>query len=85
MVAEGVETPEQLQLCRALGCDEIQGYLLGRPMLAPQVSELLSRPHKIREALYGDGAADPLSGMPLPSAADPLSSVLNRLPEVIGR
>jgi diguanylate cyclase (GGDEF)-like protein len=33
IVAEGVETPEQLQVLRALGCDRIQGYLLGRPVL----------------------------------------------------
>lgn len=30
-VAEGVETTQQLQWLRARGCDEIQGYLLGRP------------------------------------------------------
>ena len=32
VVAEGVETQEQAQLLRELGCDEMQGYLLGRPM-----------------------------------------------------
>ena len=32
VVAEGVETLEQAQLLRELGCDEMQGYLLGRPM-----------------------------------------------------
>jgi diguanylate cyclase (GGDEF)-like protein len=32
VVAEGVETPEQRTLLEAIGCDEIQGYLLGRPM-----------------------------------------------------
>ncbi len=31
-VAEGIETPEQLALLRAMGCDEGQGYLLARPM-----------------------------------------------------
>jgi len=31
-VAEGVETREQLDFLRELGCDEIQGYLVSRPM-----------------------------------------------------
>jgi EAL domain-containing protein (putative c-di-GMP-specific phosphodiesterase class I) len=32
LVAEGVETAAQLGKLRAIGCDEAQGYLLGRPM-----------------------------------------------------
>jgi diguanylate cyclase (GGDEF)-like protein/PAS domain S-box-containing protein len=32
VVAEGVETAEQAQMLRELGCDELQGYWLGRPM-----------------------------------------------------
>ena len=32
VVAEGVETEAELKLVRALGCNEIQGYLTGRPM-----------------------------------------------------
>jgi diguanylate cyclase (GGDEF)-like protein len=31
-LAEGVETEEQLSTVRRLGCDLVQGYLLGRPM-----------------------------------------------------
>jgi diguanylate cyclase (GGDEF)-like protein len=34
VVAEGVETPAQAELLHELGCDEMQGYLLGRPMPA---------------------------------------------------
>jgi EAL domain-containing protein (putative c-di-GMP-specific phosphodiesterase class I) len=32
VVAEGIETIEQLDRVRALGCDRAQGYLIGRPM-----------------------------------------------------
>lgn len=32
VVAEGVETEEALTLLRELGCDEAQGYLIGRPV-----------------------------------------------------
>ncbi|MBV9772457.1 MAG: EAL domain-containing protein [Gemmatimonadetes bacterium] len=32
VVAEGVETPAQLEELRALGCDYAQGYLLSRPL-----------------------------------------------------
>ena len=31
VVAEGVETPAELEMVRRAGCDEAQGYLLGRP------------------------------------------------------
>ena len=31
VVAEGVETPEQLEALRAEGCDQVQGYLISRP------------------------------------------------------
>jgi EAL domain-containing protein (putative c-di-GMP-specific phosphodiesterase class I) len=43
VVAEGVETEEQLARVRALRCDRAQGYLFGRPMPADKVDELLPR------------------------------------------
>jgi len=43
-VAEGVETPEQLQFLREQGCDEVQGYLISRPVDAASFQALLERP-----------------------------------------
>ena len=41
VVAEGVETSDQLKTLRAMGCDQAQGFLLGRPMPAGQLQALL--------------------------------------------
>lgn len=35
-IAEGVETKEQLQILSALGCRQVQGYLLGKPVSAAE-------------------------------------------------
>jgi diguanylate cyclase (GGDEF)-like protein len=40
-VAEGVETQEQLDVLRELGCDIAQGFLLARPAAPDQVAEAL--------------------------------------------
>lgn len=39
--AEGVETKEQLELLRALGCTEMQGYLFSEPKPAAELSHML--------------------------------------------
>lgn len=41
VVAEGVENAEQLERLRALGCDVAQGYFIGQPMRAGQVTMLV--------------------------------------------
>jgi diguanylate cyclase (GGDEF)-like protein/PAS domain S-box-containing protein len=44
VIAEGVETEEQLEELKRLGCHRAQGYLLARPMTAAAVTKLLARP-----------------------------------------
>jgi EAL domain-containing protein (putative c-di-GMP-specific phosphodiesterase class I) len=41
VVAEGVETAQQLQFLREHACDEVQGYYLSRPVPAQQFEDLL--------------------------------------------
>ena len=43
VVAEGVETEEQLERVRGLRCDRAQGFLFGRPMPVDQVDDMLAR------------------------------------------
>jgi EAL domain-containing protein (putative c-di-GMP-specific phosphodiesterase class I) len=40
VIAEGVETPQQAQLLRLLKCDQVQGFLVARPLPADDVSKL---------------------------------------------
>jgi EAL domain-containing protein (putative c-di-GMP-specific phosphodiesterase class I) len=40
-VAEGVETPGQLEYLKVHGCDESQGYLHGRPVPKADFERLL--------------------------------------------
>jgi len=41
VVAEGIETPEQVRMLRDMGCPSGQGYLFSRPRHASSIAELL--------------------------------------------
>ena len=41
VVAEGVETEEQLEHLRAFGCDQVQGYIFSHPLPAERFEDLL--------------------------------------------
>lgn len=44
VVAEGDEDKEQLELLTEYGCDEIQGYLLSKPIEAHEFVDIIKRP-----------------------------------------
>jgi diguanylate cyclase (GGDEF)-like protein/PAS domain S-box-containing protein len=48
VIAEGVETDAQYALLRASGCDEVQGFLIGRPLSVEQLYALFAD----RNAVY---------------------------------
>ena len=42
VVAEGVETPEQLALLRDFGCDQVQGYFISKPLPLAELVDYLA-------------------------------------------
>jgi EAL domain-containing protein (putative c-di-GMP-specific phosphodiesterase class I) len=45
--AEGVETEQQRNILRTLGCTEFQGYLFSRPISAVEITKLIHSHRKI--------------------------------------
>ncbi len=50
VLAEGVETVEQLSLLKTLNCDEVQGFYFYRPMEAEEVTKLLLKEKALKKA-----------------------------------
>ncbi|HZQ28341.1 MAG TPA: EAL domain-containing protein, partial [Acidimicrobiales bacterium] len=54
-VAEGVETAEQLEILRNMGCAHLQGFLFSKPLPAHEIEELLSSPAPFASLLPASG------------------------------
>jgi len=50
VVAEGVETLDQLSRLEALGCDQAQGFLFSKPVNAREAEELIERAYLLTPA-----------------------------------
>ena len=50
VIAEGVETPDQLELLRSNGCDEIQGHLLAKPMSSAATFAFLHASSRVQKS-----------------------------------
>ena len=49
VIAEGVETAEQLAYLADLACDEFQGYYCSRPIPASDIAEVVARQASLLE------------------------------------
>ena len=49
VVAEGVETQEQMGILRGLNCDELQGYLIAKPLPASEVIQFLEHKNTVQK------------------------------------
>jgi diguanylate cyclase (GGDEF)-like protein/PAS domain S-box-containing protein len=67
VIAEGVETADELDALRTLGCEFAQGYLFDRPLSVSAASELVVHRPKLEELIMANAALTgptPIRGRP---------------------
>jgi len=63
VIAEGVETRTQLHLLRQQGCQDIQGFLVGKPMAAADTERMISPAPAARQSVQrGARRAEAIAG-----------------------
>jgi predicted signal transduction protein with EAL and GGDEF domain len=58
-VAEGVERPEQLRRLAELGCDQVQGFYLARPLPTDAVEHLLRQERATQHRTTREASPEP--------------------------
>ncbi|WP_192805030.1 sensor domain-containing protein [Noviherbaspirillum aerium] len=59
VVAEGVENAEHLDFLRRTSCDEIQGYVISKPLPAAEFEAMLASPETLASGPHGKSLAPP--------------------------
>ncbi|MGB5325035.1 MAG: EAL domain-containing protein, partial [Pseudomonadales bacterium] len=82
IVAEGVESTEHLRFLQDLSCDQIQGYLISKPMRHEDVPEFLEGEAQIRHLIVDDRQDRNLLTL---HQSNNMIGVLNELPLASGQ
>ncbi len=68
VIAEGVDSEEQVAFLRDLGCDEVQGHLFSPPISADDMREILRHGQRTCSSLAGsEPSDDPVALEPIPA------------------
>ena len=61
VVAEGIETQSQLDMLCEMGCERVQGFLLGRPGPAEEIEQLLGGTSSVARGSLAESSAENVS------------------------
>ncbi|TRN62654.1 EAL domain-containing protein, partial [Pseudomonas syringae] len=57
VIAEGVETVDQLELLVAYGCDQMQGYLFSKPVISDECAAMIKSSRSLDIGFSESGVA----------------------------
>jgi diguanylate cyclase (GGDEF)-like protein/PAS domain S-box-containing protein len=83
VLAEGVETREQLMVLRGSHCTEVQGYLSGHPLPASAVKDTLIAAPALMRQMTGGGAFDAVAAHDLWLEGVPFSQIAESLNDIV--